>query len=69
MIWSVIAEEVIFADLGQKPQPLRQMSYLGRQMLVRDDDKGGAEIVMLLSSAPADYIDPRLSPGRRIQYR
>ncbi len=65
MIWSIIPEEIIFAS--QEQPNYQQIQYLGRQVTVLADKEGGGEIVALVSSNPADYLDQRFSLGRKIR--
>ncbi|MEG1537516.1 MAG: YlzJ-like family protein [Clostridiales bacterium] len=67
MIWSIISEEEIFADPGQRQIALRSIDYLGKRLLVRQGADGQGEIVSLLSTDPADFLDGRLAPGTRIR--
>jgi len=65
VIWSVIPESIIFAA-GAKADELRQINYRGRKVIVRQAGSGRGEIVSLLSSDPADFLSPHLSPGSMI---
>jgi len=65
VIWSIIPEDVIFAS--QQQPDYRQITYLGRQVTVIADDQGGGEIVALVSSNPADYLDQRFALGSKIK--
>ncbi len=67
MIWSIISEEEIFAGEPMKVPALRSVDYLGKRLLVRPGADGQGEIVSLLSTDPADFLDGRLAPGTRIR--
>ena len=42
---------------------LKQMDYLGRQVLARKNADGAYELSALLSSDPQDFLDPRFAVG------
>ena len=57
MIWSIIPEEFLFAA-EQAEAELTLTEYLGRRVCLR-----AGRVERLLSSDPADYLDPRFAPG------
>ncbi len=67
MIWSIISDQEIFAETGTPQAALRSIDYLGRRLLVRRGADGQGEIVSVLSTDPADFLDGRLAPGTRIR--
>jgi len=64
MIWSIIPVEEIFAE--ENGYNLKQMEYLGRQIIVQPDQSGYGTIMSLCSTDPADFLDQNLLPGQRI---
>ena len=68
MIWSIIAEDIIFAALPEekKEKERRMISYLGRQVMVESHQRG-ERIIGLISSNPADFTDARFTPGTIIE--
>lgn len=57
MIWSVVPEELIFAE--QTPeQALTIVNYLGKRVAIRE-----GKVETLLSTDPSDYLDDRFMPG------
>ncbi|MCR4962735.1 MAG: YlzJ-like family protein [Firmicutes bacterium] len=67
MIWSIISEEDIFAGQPVDMPALRSVDHLGKRLLIRPGSDGWGEIVSLLSTAPADFLDGRFAPGTRIR--
>ena len=66
MIWSIMPEEIIFGVQDDDIQPageLKQVSYLGREVVVQPQKGGKAMIVQLLSADPRDFLDVRFNPG------
>lgn len=64
LLWTVVPPEMIFAgEEGRRPALWR---YMGRALYVSEGTDGTGTIVELLSTDPADFLDPRLTPGRKI---
>jgi len=63
MIWSVIPQEMIFAE--QNEYFFSHIEYKGIQLLVdrKDLPEGKFRIVRLLSSSPEYYLRSELNPG------
>ena len=61
MIWSIVPVEVIFGS-GPTPQSLQTRDYLGRRIAVRQ-----GRVDALLSTDPADFLDPRFQPGSLVE--
>ena len=59
MIWSIVPEELLSGGETE----LKQMDYLGRQVLARKNADGAYELSALLSSDPQDFLDPRFAVG------
>lgn len=66
MIWSIIPEEVIFAAAEEENVLTMNGRYLGRQVMLRPCGEGLGEIMALLSTDPADFLDERFQVGRRV---
>jgi len=66
MIWSIVPEEVIFATAEEEDTLTMNARYLGRQVMLRPCGEGLGEIMALLSTDPADFLDERFQVGRRI---
>lgn len=66
MIWSIIPQEMIFAEQNQ--YSFSQIEYKGIQLLVdnRDLPAGKFRIIRLLSSSPESYLCSELNPGEII---
>lgn len=63
MIWSIMPEDFLF-DADPQQEQLLQCSYLGRQLLVKPVGNGQGQIMSLLSTDPADFLDARFQAGR-----
>lgn len=57
MIWSIIPEEMLFAQQNIQTERI-EMQYLGKRIYVRS-----GKLDTLLSTDPADFLDPRFVPG------
>ena len=62
MIWSVIPEDIIFAEQSDYEE-LRQVEYMGKLVTVRRLSPGRGEIISLLSTDPSDFLVKSLHPG------
>ena len=65
MIWSIIPAEEIFAA-EESGYNLKQVKYLGRQIIVQPDQSGYGTIMSICSTNPSDFLDQDLLPGQRI---
>jgi hypothetical protein len=65
MIWSIIPESVIFAQEADSIS-LKIIDYQGRKMVVRDQNQGQYEVISLMSTDPADYMNKGFAPGSLI---
>jgi hypothetical protein len=45
-----------------------EISWKNATLLVEDTGRNTARVVRLISTDPADYLDPALQPGSTIQY-
>ncbi len=64
LLWTIVPPEMVFAGgEGRRPVLWR---YRGRALYVAEDAEGVGTIVELLSTDPADFLNPALTPGRRI---
>lgn len=61
ILWTVVPVEEVFPE----PQDLEvaELSVGPRCLLLQRQPDGGHRILRLLSTDPADYLDPRLAPG------
>jgi len=66
MIWSIIPENVIFGTENESSE-LRQVSYQGKQVMIRSYANGKREMCALLSTDPADFLTPSFYPGSLIE--
>lgn len=64
LLWTIVPPEMIFAgEDGRRPALWRHM---GRSLYVAEEGPGAGTIVTLLSTDPADFLDPALAPGRKV---
>ncbi|HHT48735.1 MAG TPA: hypothetical protein GXZ98_05525 [Firmicutes bacterium] len=67
LFYSIYPLEVILAEEGEeKPEQWREVEVEGKKVLVTINSRGEQIITRLLSTDPADYLDPRWSPGNVI---
>jgi len=64
LLWTVVPPERIFDD--SSPRRFSLYQYLGRLLYVEDRSGGDMVIVQLLSTDPADFLDPAFAPGQSI---
>jgi hypothetical protein len=66
VLYTVIPpEEVLAEEETAAGQPF-EMTVGGRKLLVAPEGPGQGRIMQLLSTDPADFLDPRWSPGNMI---
>lgn len=65
MLWTIMPEDFIMEN-NDKINHAQEYLYEGRRILGYPRENGKVEIVQLLSSNPADYLNPRLSPGSTV---
>lgn len=61
ILHTVMPLELVFADNGPSEPPV-EVEVDGRRLLVQRNGQAWS-IVRLLSSDPADFLDPRWQPG------
>lgn len=62
VLYTPIAEEDIFSDSKQQDMTMRALWVEGRLCLVRRDGFGIMRMERLLSTDPADYLEPCFQP-------
>lgn len=67
LFYSIYPLEVVLADEEETPPEVwREVEVEGRKVLVTVDHRGEQVIARLLSTDPADFLDPRWTPGNVI---
>ncbi len=67
LFYSIYPLEVILAeDGGDQPDQWREVEVEGKKVLVTVNRRGEQVISRLLSTDPADFLDPRWTPGNVI---
>lgn len=60
-------EAILQEEAGtEQTRSWREMEVAGKKVLVTVNDRGEQVIARLLSTDPADYLDPRWTPGNVI---
>lgn len=57
---------VLEEEGAEELEPWRELEIEGRKVLVTVNSRGEQVIARLLSTDPADYLDPRWTPGNVI---
>lgn len=65
VLYTIMPPEQVFAE-EQEPQFL-EVARGEMRLLVTPSERGQAQIVRLISSRPADYLNPSYQPGTYIQ--
>jgi hypothetical protein len=68
LLHTIVPLEMIFgADEAEADTNEQWVEVGGLQLQIRPDGNGGGMVTRLLSTDPADYLDPRWQPGRRVK--
>lgn len=69
MNYSIIPDEIIFDEWdGAELERHQKMAIGNCQCIVEPLDDNQVKIVSLLSSNPADFLDPRYQPGAIVKF-
>ena len=68
LFYSIYPLEAIFGadDEQEETEKWRELEVEGKRLLVNVNTRGEQVITRLLSTDPADYLDPRWTPGNVI---
>ncbi|HHT05728.1 MAG TPA: hypothetical protein GXZ97_05615 [Hydrogenispora sp.] len=68
LFYSIYPLAVVLAEEEgmEKPEQWRELEVEGKKVLVTVNNRGEQVIARLLSTDPADYLDPRWTPGNVI---
>ncbi|NLM36986.1 MAG: hypothetical protein GX202_02525 [Firmicutes bacterium] len=68
LFYSIYPLAVVFAgeEEAENPEQWREIEVEGKKLLVTVNSRGEQVIARLLSTDPADYLDPRWTPGNVI---
>lgn len=66
ILYTVMPLELVFEDKARPGDEIIETTYLGRQVLSKAGTGGQRQIVRLLSTDPADFLDSRFFPGQAI---
>jgi hypothetical protein len=64
ILWTAMPIELVVAGLEPALQTPMEMAVEGRLVQVLPSGDGTGTVQRLLSTNPADYLDPRWQPGR-----
>lgn len=68
ILYTPMQLELVLEGFDQTKYPdFQEVNYHGVPLLVEDNGHGRKKIVKLLSTKPADYLKPELSPGNLIE--
>jgi hypothetical protein len=68
-LWTIVPEELIFADQNQMPPVYEEVDCYGQKVMAERLSPTQLRVVRLLSTNPADYLSNELQPGTIISYR
>lgn len=64
VIWTIVPIHELYAsDDEAAPGAVAELSIDGRILVVRRDEHGNRQVERLLSTDPADYLNPAWQPG------
>lgn len=63
VIYTLVGREQLFADLPPQQVPVRELKMGPRTLLLTQASDGTVRINQLLSTDPADYLQPQWQPG------
>ncbi|NLW59035.1 MAG: hypothetical protein GX073_01650 [Firmicutes bacterium] len=67
LFYSIYPLAMVLEEEGaEELEPWRELEIEGRKVLVTVNSRGEQVIARLLSTDPADYLDPRWTPGNVI---
>jgi len=69
MLWTIMPLNVVM-DGSELHQPIyTEIPWKSGVLLVEETGQSAARVVRLLSTDPADYLEPAVQPGRIIEYK
>lgn len=66
ILYTMVPQELIFQPDMSEFDKLMEVTYDGVPLLVEMGEKNSCRIIRVLSSDPADYLDPKYLPGNII---
>lgn len=63
MLWTIVPTDMVLEGL-EDLSACQEIAYKGRLLMVKSIGLQQVQVVQLVSSDPADYLDPELQPGR-----
>lgn len=67
ILHTVMPLELVTEGLFGEPAPQREVTLQGHRLIVEDGPGGLSRIVRLISTDPAEYLDPRWTPGQAVR--
>ncbi len=68
-LWTIVPEELIFADPDSQVSAYEEIDYYGQKVMAERLSSTQLRVVRLLSTNPADYLSGDLQPGTVIAYK
>lgn len=65
MLWTIMDESTVMEGTD-KIKNAEKYIYAGRPILGCPVENGKVQIIQLLTSNPADFLDPRFTPGKTV---
>lgn len=69
ILYTPMSPEQVWEGHDKMPPAPVEMVIGGRQLLVQTDNHREGTIVRLISTDPADFLDPRFQPGNRVVFK
>lgn len=66
ILWTPMPMEMVLDGIDGPSRPSLEVKHHGRTLMVEPISAAHARVVRLISSDPADYLDPAWQPGRVI---
>jgi hypothetical protein len=69
ILYTVMPLEFIFGDPGYKARETKEIDYMGVKVEVTKGSDNEMIINRVISSAPKDYLNPELQPGKIVSLK
>ncbi len=67
ILWTVMPLELVFGE-QESSTPYEEIEYAGTKLMVERLSPTEGKVVRIISSNPADFLNPQYQPGTRLTY-
>ena len=67
ILYSIIPSEIVFGNVEEDYKDLKEIDYMGSRVMVSPLSGSRYEIVRIISTSPAVFLNPKLQPGQIIE--